>query len=75
METEAVKLLAVALSLLPLIAVGFSMGRIFSSYNEAISRNPTAAQELGGKFILTAVFTEVIALFSLVVALLILFVA
>ena len=49
MELEAVKLLAGAIALFPLFGVGIGLGMIFSSYNEAVGRNPNAAPILDKK--------------------------
>ena len=73
MELEAVKLIASALALLPIAGVGVALGMIFSSYNEAIGRNPTAAELLDKKFFLSFAMTEALAIFALVVSLVILF--
>lgn len=73
METEAMKYLAAALALLPILGVGLGLGMIFSSYNNAVGRNPSAAEQLDKKFFLTFAFTEALAIFALVVSLIILF--
>lgn len=73
MELEAVKLLAAALALLPLIGVSLALGKVFSSYNESVGRNPAAAEHLDKKFFLAFAFTEALAIFALVVSLIILF--
>jgi len=73
MELESVKLLAAALALLPLFGVGLGLGMIFSSYNEAVGRNPSSAEILDKKFFLTFALTEALAIFALVVSLIILF--
>jgi len=73
MDYESVKLIAAALALLPMFGVAISLGWIFSSYNNAIGRNPKADEVLGGKFMLFAALTEALAIFALGVALLILF--
>ena len=65
METEAMKLLAAAIAVLPLTGVGLALGRIFSSYNEALGRNPNAKDALNKNFILTFAFTESIGIFAL----------
>ena len=74
MELEAVKLLAGAIALLPLLGVGLGLGMIFASYNEAVGRNPGAAEILDKKFFLTFALTEALAIFALLVCLMILFV-
>ena len=74
MTVEAMKLLAAALALLPILGVGIGLGLIFSSYNEAVGRNPSAADLLNKRFFLTFALTEALAIFALVVSLIILFV-
>lgn len=73
MELEAAKLIAAALALFPLFGVGLALGQIFSSYNEAVGRNPTASEALDKKFFLTFALTEALAIFALVISLIILF--
>jgi F-type H+-transporting ATPase subunit c len=73
MELEAAKLLASALALIPIAGVGVGLGLIFSSYNEAVGRNPTAIELLEKKFFLTFALTEALAIFALVISLVILF--
>lgn len=73
MEMEAAKLLAAALALIPLAGVGIGLGMIFSSYNEAVGRNPSALEILEKKFFLTFALTEALAIFALVISLVILF--
>ena len=73
MEVEAVKLIASAIALIPLFGVGIALGMIFSSYNNAIARNPKADEILGGKYLLFFALTEALAIFALGVSLLILF--
>lgn len=73
MEIEAMKYLAAALALLPILGVGIGLGMIFSSYNNAVGRNPSAADQLDKKFFLTFAFTEALAIFALLVSLIILF--
>jgi F0F1-type ATP synthase membrane subunit c/vacuolar-type H+-ATPase subunit K len=68
MELEAVKLLAGAIALLPLMGIGPALGMIFSSYNEAISRNPGAADLLNKRFMFTFAVTEALAIFALLIA-------
>lgn len=74
METEAAKLLAAAIALLPLLGVGIGLGMIFASYNEAVGRNPSSAEILDKKFFLTFALTEALAIFALLISLMLLFV-
>lgn len=68
MELEAVKILAGALALLPLTGIGIGLGMIFSSYNEAVGRNPGAAELLNKRFMFTFAVTEALAIFALLIA-------
>jgi F-type H+-transporting ATPase subunit c len=68
MELAAVKLLAGAIALLPLLGVGIGLGLIFASYNEAVGRNPGAAELLDKKFFLMFALTEALAIFALLVS-------
>lgn len=73
MELESAKLFAAAIALLPLFGVGIALGMIFSSYNNAVARNPESSKILDKKFFLTFALTEALAIFALVVSLIILF--
>ncbi len=73
MELEAAKLIAAGIALLPIIGVGIGLGLIFGSYNEAVGRNPSAAELLDKKFFLNFALTEALAIFALVISLVILF--
>lgn len=66
------RLLAGALALLPLFGVGIGLGMIFSSYNDAVGRNPGAAEQLDKKFFLTFALTEALAIFALLISFMIL---
>lgn len=73
MELEAAKLIAAALALLPILGVGIGLGMFFSSYNDAVGRNPSSAEILDKKFFLSFALTEALAIFALVISLIILF--
>lgn len=68
MEVDAVKLIAAAIALIPMFGVALALGNIFSSYNDAVSRNPTAAGELDKKFFISAALTEALALLAFALA-------
>ncbi len=74
MELAAVKLLAGAIALLPLLGVGIALGMIFSSYNEAVGRNPGAVELLDKKFFLSFALTEALAIFALLISFYLVFV-
>lgn len=73
MELESARLMAAAIALLPMIGVGIGLGMIFSSYNNAVGRNPSSSEILDKKFFLSFALTEAIAIFALVVCFIILF--
>lgn len=75
MELEAVKILAGVLALFPLFGVGLALGKIFSSYNEAVGRNPNVAPILDKKYFLAFALTEALAIFALLISLYLVFVA
>jgi F-type H+-transporting ATPase subunit c len=65
METEAARLIAAAIALLPILGVGIALGNIFASYNNAISRNPEAESKLSGTLLFGFAVTEALAIFCL----------
>jgi F-type H+-transporting ATPase subunit c len=73
MELASAKLIAAAVALLPMFGVAIALGMIFSSYNEAVGRNPSSAENLDKKFFISFALTEALAIFALGVALVILF--
>lgn len=68
MELEAVKLLAGVIALLPLTGVALALGKIFESYNNAIGRNPGAADLLNKRFMFTFAVTEALGIFALLIS-------
>lgn len=74
MELEIAKFYAAAIALLPLIAVAIGLGWTFSSYFQAISRNPKANDLLETKYWLSFAFIEAIGIFALLIVIMILFV-
>lgn len=75
MELEAIKLMMVA----GVMAVGaivppIAIGMIASNAMKAIGRNPEAAGKIQTPMILAVAFTEAIAIYTLVIALIIKFV-
>lgn len=74
MSDNAVKLIAVALALLPLVAVALALGRIFAELLAGVARNPSASEKMQQVGYLAFALTEAIALFALIVAFIILFV-
>lgn len=72
MEIEAARLIAAALALLPIFGVSIGLGKIFSSYNEAISRNPGVESKLSGTLLFGFAVTEALAIFCLGLSIIIL---
>jgi F-type H+-transporting ATPase subunit c len=75
MEPEAMKMLAAAIAIgLGSFGPAIGIGLLASKAMEAIGRNPEAAGKIQSAMILTAAFTEAIAIYALVIALIIKFV-
>ena len=74
MSDDSVRLLATALALLPMAAVAFALGKVFSEWLSGVARNPGAADKLQQVGYLAFALTEAIALFALIVAFIIFFV-
>jgi F-type H+-transporting ATPase subunit c len=76
MDAELLKQLAGALAIgLGAIGPGIGLGLIGKSAMEAIGRNPEATDKVRTNMILIAAFTEAVAIYALVVALIIIFVS
>ena len=75
MEPESAKLFAAALAIgVGAIGPGIGIGLLAYKEMEAIGRNPDAAGKIQGAMILAMAFTEAIAIYALVIALIIKFV-
>ena len=75
MELEVMRQLAAAIAIgVGSIGPGLGIGLIGKSAMEAIGRNPEAAGKISTNMILAIAFTDAIAIFALVVALIIRFV-
>ncbi len=72
LSAEAMRYLSAAIAVIALYGVGMSMGNLFSTWLNAIARNPEANDRMRVVGILGMALTESIGLFALVVALLIL---
>lgn len=75
MDVNVVKLIAAVLALLPMVAVGISLGKLFSTFIETVGRNPGAKKDVFQIGLIGAAMTEAIAIFALVVSLILIFVA
>ena len=76
MEIEVMKILAAAVVMgMGTIATALAIGRIGHGAVEGTSRNPEAHGKIMPQMILSIAFAEAIAIYALIVALVILFVA
>jgi len=76
MDVDSVRLLATALVMaVGSIGPGLAIGWIGSKAAEAIGRNPEAASKIQTMALLAIVFAEAVAIYALVVALILKFVA
>lgn len=76
MEPESMKMLAAALAIgLGALGPGLGIGILASKAMEAIGRNPEASGKVQTAMILGLAFCEAIAIYALVVALIVKFVA
>lgn len=74
MEAEAAKLIGAGLACSGMIGAGVGLGHIFGNYLSAAIRNPSAAQGQFGNLIFGFAVTEALGIFSLLIAILLLFV-
>ncbi|NOK85840.1 MAG: ATP synthase F0 subunit C [Chloroflexi bacterium AL-W] len=71
---DGLKAVGAGLAMLAAIGPGIGIGLLAQGAMQAIGRNPDAAGQIQTNMILAIVFTEAIAIYALVVALLIVFV-
>jgi F-type H+-transporting ATPase subunit c len=74
MELEGLKYIAIGLTALGFVGAALGLGNIFSSAIESIARNPSAESKVSKYVFIGAGFAESMGLFSLVIALILLFV-
>ena len=73
-NSEGLKYIGAALAIgLGALGTGLGMGLFFSKVMESLGRNPEASSKMQIPMFLGVAFTEAIAIYSLVVALIILF--
>jgi F-type H+-transporting ATPase subunit c len=71
---DGLKAVGAGLAMLGAVGPGIGIGLLAQGAMQAIGRNPDAAGQIQTNMILAIVFTEAIAIYALVVALLIVFV-
>ncbi len=74
MEAEAAKYIGAGLATLGLLGAALGVGNIFASFLTGALRNPSAAQGQYGNLVFGFAVTEALGIFSLLIALVILFV-
>ena len=73
MEAAAAKLIGAGIACIGMGGAGIGVGVIFGNYLAAAIRNPSAAQGQFGNLIFGFAITEALGIFSLLIALLLLF--
>ncbi|HUG61941.1 MAG TPA: F0F1 ATP synthase subunit C [Methylomirabilota bacterium] len=73
MEAEAAKFIGAGLATIGIAGAGIGLGNIFGNFLSSAIRNPSAADGQFGRLILGFAVTEALGIFSLLVALLLLF--
>ena len=73
MDAEAAKYIGAGLATLGMIGSAIGVGNIFASYLDGAMRNPSAAPQQFGNLIFGFAVTEALGIFSLLIALLLLF--
>jgi len=73
MELAAAKVIGAGLAVIGVIGAGVGIGSIFSSFIQAVGRNPAARGDVFTMTMLGFALVEAIALYALVIALVILF--
>ncbi|MDA8708411.1 F0F1 ATP synthase subunit C [Hellea sp.] len=74
MEAEAAKYIGAGLACLGMAGAGIGVGNLFGQYLSGALRNPSAAQGQFSNLIFGFAVTEAMGIFSLLVAILLLFV-
>ena len=75
MELEALKYIGLGLTSLGFVGAALGIGNIFATAISSIARNPSAEPKVSKYVFIGAGFAESMGLFSLVIALILLFVA
>jgi F-type H+-transporting ATPase subunit c len=73
MEAEAAKLIGAGLACVGMAGAGVGLGHIFGQYLSGALRNPAAADGQFGRLIFGFAVIEALGIFSLLIALLLLF--
>ncbi len=74
MDAEAAKYIGAGLACFGMLGAALGVGNIFASFLQGALRNPAAAQSQFGNLIFGFAVTEALGIFSLLIAILLLFV-
>ena len=74
MDLASAKLIAAGLATIGVIGAGIGVGNVWAAYIGALARNPASKNDIGAFIWIGFAVTEAIALFSLLVAIMLLFV-
>lgn len=73
MELEAAKAIAAGMVALPALGAAIGLAMYFTSYNNAVARNPETQKMLDSKFFIVVAFIEALGIIPIGVAAAILF--
>jgi F-type H+-transporting ATPase subunit c len=73
MDIMAAKMIGAGMCMIALLGVGIGLGNMFASFISSIARNPGAKDQIFTVGMIGFAATEIIAIFALFIALLILF--
>jgi F-type H+-transporting ATPase subunit c len=71
--SEAGKFIGAGLAAIGMIGAGLGVGNVWSSYFQALARNPASKEDIGASVFIGFAVTEAIALFALIIGLIVLF--
>lgn len=73
MELASAKVIGAGLCMFALLGVGIGLGNLFSSFISSVARNPSARDKVFSIGMIGFAATEMVAIFAIIIALLILF--
>jgi F-type H+-transporting ATPase subunit c len=73
MDAEAARFLGAGIACLGMAGAGIGLGTLFGNFLSGALRNPSAAESQRGTLLLGFALTEALGIFSLLIALLLLF--
>ncbi len=73
MDIASAKVIGAGICMIALLGVGIGLGTIFSSFINSIARNPSARDKIFNIGMIGFAATEMVAIFAIIIALIILF--